>query len=102
MFDKNGKTKPTPANAEILLQYFSKEQNPNINKTVKATPLALDHIIKMSLVNQYAYASYADTEYIESLPIPFIVIGRKALTLLRSKGMLDDGTVSNQEGDRRL
>ena len=108
---KKGKTKPTPANAEILLQYFSKEKEPSINKTVEAIPLAPDHIIHVPLVNQYAYAgylcSYAEKEYIETLPsIPFIVDqeAHGNYMAFEVKGdSMDDGTdEAYKEGDRLL
>ncbi|WP_293713501.1 helix-turn-helix domain-containing protein [uncultured Parabacteroides sp.] len=108
---KNGKTSPTPANAEILLQYFSKEEEPSINKTVEAIPLALDHIIYVPLVNQYAHAGYlcgyADAEYIESLPkIPFIIDqeAKGHYIAFEVKGdSMDDGTdEAYKEGDRLL
>lgn len=108
---KNGKTKPTPANAEILLQYFSNTQETSINKTVEALPLAPDHIIYVPLVNQYAHAGYlcgyADAEYIETLPkIPFI-IDQEAhghYIAFEVKGdSMDDGTdEAYKEGDRLL
>lgn len=108
---KNGKTKPTPANAEILLQYFSKEKGSNINQTVEASPLTPEHIIHVPLVNQYAYAGYlcgyADEEYIETLPsIPFIVDqeGHGKYMAFEVKGdSMDDGTdEAYKEGDRLL
>lgn len=108
---KNGKTSPTPANAEILLQYFSKENEPSINKTVEASPLAPEHIIYVPLVNQYAHAGYlcgyADAGYIESLPtIPFIVDqeAKGHYIAFEVKGdSMDDGTdEAYKEGDRLL
>ena len=49
---KNGKTKPTPANTEILLQFFSSENALAIEN--EAIPLNQNYIINVPLVNQYA------------------------------------------------
>lgn len=108
---KNGKTRPTPANAEILIQYFSKDQTPAIKKVEEATPLNLNHIINVPLVNQYAYAGYlcgyADNEYIETLPtVPFILDQEahgKYMAFEVKGDSMDDGTdEAYKEGDRLL
>lgn len=108
---KNGKTNPTPANAEILLQYFSKNGELSNNKADEAKPLAADHVIYVPLVNQYAHAGYlcgyADAEYIETLPtIPFLIDkeARGNYVAFEVKGdSMDDGTdEAYKEGDRLL
>ena len=67
---KNGKTKPTPANTEILLQFFSSENVLAIEN--EAIPLNQNYIINVPLVNQYAQAGYLcgfqDAAYIATLP----------------------------------
>lgn len=73
---KNGKTKPTPANTEILLQFFSNENELAIEN--EAIPLNQNYIINVPLVNQFAQAGYLcgfqDAAYIATLPtIPFII-----------------------------
>lgn len=109
---KNGKTRPTPANAEILLQYFSKpEVQLNENEANEAVILHTNHILNVPLVNQYAHAGYlsgyADPEYVETLPtLPFI-IDQEAhgnYIAFEVKGdSMDDGTdEAYKEGDRLL
>lgn len=109
---KNRRTRPTPANAEILLQYFSKEINtPAAPRYDEAAPINTSHILNVPLVNQYAYAGYlcgyADPEYIETLPtLPFIVDqeAHGSYIAFEVKGdSMDDGTdEAYKEGDRLL
>ena len=122
----NEKRNPSRATCQKIIDRFPKynfewlyagsgeilsQEQPNINKTVEAKPLALDHIIYVPLVNQYAHAGYlcgyADTEYIESLPkIPFIIDqeAKGHYIAFEVKGdSMDDGTdEAYKEGDRLL
>lgn len=104
---KNDKTKPTPANAEILLQFFSSKTE----KEHEAVPLTPNHILYVPLVNQYAQAGYlsghTDAEYLESLPtIPFMVDqeahGNYIAFEVRGDSMNDGTEDSYLEGDRLL
>lgn len=106
---KNGKTKPTPANTEILLQFFSTENSPNVEN--EAVPLNQNYIINVPLVNQYAQAGYScgyqDAAYIATLPtIPFIIDheakGNYVAFEVRGDSMNDGTEESYLEGDRLL
>lgn len=108
---KNGKTKPTPANAEILLQYFSSLEKANSPIQNEAIPLNQDHIINVPLVNQYAQAGYLngyqDAAYVATLPtIPFIIDheakGNYVAFEVRGDSMNDGTEESYLEGDRLL
>jgi len=109
---KNGKTRPTPANAEILLQYFSKDaEQPEAPRNNEAAFITTSHILNVPLVNQYAYAGYlcgyADPEYLETLPtLPFIIDqeAHGSYIAFEVKGdSMDDGTdEAYKEGDRLL
>lgn len=103
---KNGKTKPTPANTEILLQFFSNDSETPIYN--EAIPIQQD-VVYIPLVNQYAYAGYldgySDVSYIEQLPkIPFIVDreGNGNYIAFEVKGdSMNNGTEESYlEGDR--
>lgn len=106
---KNGKTKPTPANTEILLQFFSSENALAIEN--EAIPLNQNYIINVPLVNQYAQAGYIcgfqDAAYIATLPtIPFIIDheakGNYVAFEVRGDSMNDGTEESYLEGDRLL
>lgn len=106
---KNGKTKPTPANTEILLQFFSSENVLAIEN--EAIPLNQNYIINVPLVNQYAQAGYLcgfqDAAYIATLPtIPFIIDheakGNYVAFEVRGDSMNDGTEESYLEGDRLL
>ena len=106
---KNGKTKPTPANTEILLQFFSSENALAIEN--EAIPLNQNYRINVPLVNQYAQAGYIcgfqDAAYIATLPtIPFIIDheakGNYVAFEVRGDSMNDGTEESYLEGDRLL
>lgn len=106
---KNGKTKPTPANTEILLQFFSSENALAIEN--EAIPLNQNYIINVPLVNQYAQAGYIcgfqDAAYIATLPtIPFIIDheakGNYVAFEVRGDSMNGGTEESYLEGDRLL
>lgn len=108
---KNGKTKPTPANAEILLQYFSNINKEESIETNEVIPLSQNYILNVPLVNQYAYAGYLngyeDTAYMATLPtIPFIVdheaMGNYVAFEVKGDSMNDGTEDSYLEGDRLL
>lgn len=106
---KNGKTKPTPANTEVLLQFFSSNDSPK--NEIEAVPLNQNYIINVPLVNQYAQAGYlcgyGDATYLSSLPtIPFIIDheakGNYVAFEVRGDSMNDGTEDSYLEGDRLL
>ena len=73
---KNGKTRPTEANAEIIIKYFSNNTAKQSNTSNEAEPDTEITTKCVPFVNQYAYAGYLagyqDQEYIDQLPIiPF-------------------------------
>lgn len=73
---KNGKTRPTEANAEIIIKYFSNNTTERSNTTNEAELVTEIITKRVPLVNQYAYAGYLagykDQKYIDQLPIiPF-------------------------------
>lgn len=72
---RNGKTKPTPANAQILIQYF---EGSTLDLDNSASKLDDINYINVPFVPVHAHAGYTagygDKEYIEELPtIPVIV-----------------------------
>lgn len=82
--------------------------NPKIQE---ATPVVAEHVMQVPLVNQYAYAGYAngygDSEYIDSLPtLPFIVDheaqGHYVAFEVKGDSMNDGSEESYLEGDRLL
>lgn len=106
---KNGKTRPTPANTEILLQFFSNDPTQTIEN--EAIPINQNYIINVPLVNQYAQAGYLcgyeDATYMATLPtIPFIVDheaqGNYVAFEVKGDSMNDGTEDSYLEGDRLL
>lgn len=107
---KNCKTRPTEANAEIIIKYFSNPINKDeIIDEVKQLDQAI--VMQVPLVNQYAYAGYTsgfqDETYIAQLPvIPFFVDheakGNYMAFEVRGDSMNDGSADSYIEGDRLL
>lgn len=107
---KNGKTRPTEANAEIIIKYFSNPiSKDEIIDEVKQLNQAI--VMQVPLVNQYAYAGYTsgfqDETYIAQLPvIPFFVDheakGNYMAFEVRGDSMNDGSADSYIEGDRLL
>jgi len=78
---------------------------------LEATPINMDHIMNVPLVNQFAYAGYvngyADQHYMETLPtIPFIIDhearGNYVAFEVRGDSMNDGTEDSYLDGDRVL
>ena len=107
---KNGKTRPTEANAEIIIKYFSKDTTEQSNIT-EAEPVTEIITKRVPLVNQYAYAGYLtgyqDQEYIDQLPTVLFDVdhdpkGNYLAFEVKGDSMNDGSDESYKDGDRLL
>ena len=106
---KNGKTRPTEANAEIIIKYFSNNNTEHYNTPNEAEFVENRLTTRVPLVNQYAYAGYLtgyqDETYIEQLPtIAFDVDhdpkGHYLAFEVKGDSMDDNSRFSYVDGDR--
>lgn len=107
---KNGKTRPTEANAEIIIKYFSNNTAKQSNIT-EAEPVTEIITKRVPLINQYAYAGYLagyqDQEYIDQLPTVLFDVdhdpkGNYLAFEVKGDSMNDGSDESYKDGDRLL
>ena len=108
---KNGKTRPTEANAEIIIKYFSNNTTEQSNVSNEAEPVTEIITKRVPLVNQYAYAGYLtgyqDQEYIDQLPTVLFDVdhdpkGNYLAFEVKGDSMNDGSDESYKDGDRLL
>lgn len=108
---KNGKTRPTEANAEIIIKYFSNNTTERSNTTNEAELVTEIITKRVPLVNQYAYAGYLtgyqDQEYIDQLPTVLFDVdhdpkGNYLAFEVKGDSMNDGSDESYKDGDRLL
>lgn len=108
---KNGKTRPTEANAEIIIKYFSNNTTERSNTTNEAELVTEIITKRVPLVNQYAYAGYLtgyqDQEYIDQLPTVLYDVdhdpkGNYLAFEVKGDSMNDGSDESYKDGDRLL
>ena len=108
---KNGKTRPTEANAEIIIKYFSNNTTERSNTTNEAELVTEIITKRVPLINQYAYAGYLagyqDQEYIDQLPTVLYDVdhdpkGNYLAFEVKGDSMNDGSDESYKDGDRLL